>query len=92
MLLEDPDGACFKKVSPAIIALAVSIDAFSVSVSFGMIHLDKTLFIIASGFFAFLFSYISLTFKRRLGIKDGKRIRQFAGVVLILMGIISAIQ
>ena len=91
MLLEDNNTrTTTRKLSPALIALAVSVDAFSVSVSFGMIHLNKTIFILASGIFALIFAYIALTFKSRLGIKSGKRIRQFAGVVLIIMGIISA--
>jgi manganese efflux pump family protein len=92
MLLEDNDAKPSRKLSPALIAFAVSIDAFSVSVSFGMIHLNKVIYILASGIFAIIFSYIALTFKKRLGIKNGKRIRQFAGVVLIIMGIISAMQ
>ena len=81
-----------RKLSPASHCFAVSIDAFSVSVSFGMIHLNKTIYILASGVFAFIFAYIALTFKKRLGIKSGKQIRQFAGIVLIIMGIISAMQ
>jgi len=91
MLLEDNDTkTTSRKFSPALIALAVSIDAFSVSVSFGMIHLNKTIYILASGVFALVFAYIALTFKNKLGIKSGKRIRQFAGIVLIIMGVISA--
>ena len=91
MLLEDDSGTkTSRKLPPGLIAFAVSIDAFSVSVSFGMLHLNKTIFILASGIFAFIFAYVALTFKKRLGIKNGKRIRQFAGIVLIIMGIISA--
>ncbi|WP_210470164.1 manganese efflux pump [Sporosarcina sp. 6E9] len=92
MLLEDNDTKTSRKLPPGILALAVSIDAFSVSVSFGMLHLNKILFILASGIFACVFAYIALTFKNRLGIKSGKRIRQFAGIALIIMGIVSAMQ
>ena len=72
MLLHDDSDAQTKLVSPYLIAVAVSIDAFSVSVSFGMLHLDKVLFIAATGLFSLVFSYAVLRFKGRLGIKDGR--------------------
>lgn len=91
MLLHDDDDEKNMpiKFHPAIIAFIVSVDAFSVSVSFGMLQLNKMLFIVASGLYAFIFSIIALHFKNRLGIKDGKRLRQFAGVSLLVMGVFS---
>ena len=90
MLLQDDDGKSpTGRLHPAIIALAVSIDSFSVSVSFGMLQLNKTLFITASGLFSLILAYAALQLKGRLGIKDGKMIRRFAGIALIIMGILS---
>lgn len=93
MLLQDNDDQpTILKVHPALIALLVSVDAFSVSVTFGMMQLNKLLFIAASGFFALFFSLAALYFQKKLGIKSGKRIRQFAGVSLLIMGILSCIR
>ncbi len=90
MLLQDEDpGSGGKQLPPAFIALAVSIDTFSVSVSFGMLHLDKTLFILASGIFSFFLSYIALVFKEKMGLGDGKIVRRLAGLALLIMGVMS---
>ena len=85
MMMESNNG----RVHPAIIALAVSIDSFSVSVSFGMLQLNKTIFITASGLFYVNSCVCALRFKGRLGVKDGKVLRRFAGIALIIMGIMS---
>lgn len=93
MLLQDDDERPISmKFHPAFIAFIVSIDAFSVSVSFGMLQMNKMLFIAASGFYAFIFSVAALHFKGRLGIKNGHRLRQFAGLSLLVMGIMSCIR
>ena len=77
------------KNSPSIIALAVSVDTFSVSVSFGMLHMDKIIFIMASGIFTFIFSYAALGLKGHLGVKNGKVLRRIAGLALLIIGIMS---
>ena len=94
MLLQDGDtkSSSGKKLHPAIIALAVSIDSFSVSVSFGMLQFNKVLFIFASGIFSFFFAYIALRYKVRLGLKGGRRLRQIAGLALLVMGVLSCIR
>ena len=93
MLLQDEDdNSSFSKLHPAIIALAVSIDTFTVSVSFGMLHLNKVLFIGASGLFSFVFAYISLRFRGVRGFKGSKQLKRFAGLALLIMGILSCIQ
>lgn len=92
MLLHDSDSQSpVGKIHPSVIALAVSIDAFSVSVSFGMLQMNKLLFISASGFFTLIFSYMALRYKGRMGMKDGKTLRRFAGLALLIMGIVSCI-
>ena len=96
MLLQDGDTKTptgkGKKLHPAIIALAVSMDSFSVSVSFGMLHFNKVLFILASGMFSLIFAYIALRFKVRLGLSGGKYLRQIAGIALLVMGVLSCIR
>lgn len=90
MLLEDVDEPSkMLKVSPVFLAFIVSIDAFSVSVTLGMLQFNKLLFVIASGAFSLVFSLIALYFQKKLNINKGKRIRQFAGIVLIIIGIYS---
>jgi manganese efflux pump family protein len=90
MLLQDnSSGSSSKLVSPYLIAFAVSIDAFSVSVSFGMLQMDKTLFIAASGFFTFVFAYAALLIKGHFGLKNGKALRIIAGLALLTLGILS---
>ena len=78
-----------KQIPPFFIAFAVSIDAFSVSVSFGMLHMDKTLFIVASGLFTFVFSCAAFLLKGHLGLKNGKVLRLIAGFALLVIGILS---
>lgn len=93
MLLQDGDGGSpTGKLHPSFIALAVSIDTFSVSVSFGMLQMNKMLFICASGLFTLILSYAALRFKGRLGMKDGKMLRRFAGLALLIMAIMSFIR
>ncbi|AOV08840.1 hypothetical protein BI350_15650 [Sporosarcina ureilytica] len=93
MLLQDNnEQSTMIKLHPAFIAFVVSIDAFSVSVTFGMLQLNKLLYIMASGIFAFVFSLTALYFQKKLGVKNGNRIRQFAGVSLLIMGILSCIR
>lgn len=88
ILLQDENDSSMK-MPPGLIALAVSIDSFTVSVSFGMLHMNKVLFILASGFLSFVFAYGTLRIKNRISTTRSKRLRQFTGVSFILMGIIS---
>ena len=90
MLLQDGETSSVgKQIPPFFIAFAVSIDAFSVSVSFGMLHMDKILFIVASGFSTFVFSCAAFLLKGRLGLKNGKVLRLIAGFALLIIGILS---
>jgi len=91
MLISDDDSnaAMTRQLHPAIIALAVSLDTFSVSVSFGMLQLNKLLFIFASGFLSFMLACTALYFGRHLSIKNGKLLRKISGLVLLTMGIMS---
>lgn len=92
ILQDDEDKSSTMSFHPAIIALAVSMDSFSVSVSFGMLHFNKVLFILASGFFSLFFAYMALRFKGPFRKKGGRRLRQFAGLALLAMGVLSLIR
>lgn len=90
MLLHDDDNSMLKRqLHPAVIALAVSLDTFSISVSFGMLQLNKILFVVAAGFLSFVFSCLALYFGRFLSIRNGKLLRILAGLTLLIMGIVS---
>lgn len=90
MLLHDDDNSMLnRKLHPAVIALAVSLDTFSISVSFGMLHLNKALFIFAAVILSFVFSCLALYFGRFLSIRNGKLLRILAGLTLLTMGILS---
>lgn len=92
MLLEDVEGPSkMIQIPPVFLAFVVSIDAFSVSVTLGMLQFNKWLFIFASGVFSLVFSLVALYFQKKLNIRKGKRIRYFAGFVLIVMGIYSCV-
>lgn len=91
MLLQDENSsvAQTRQLHPAIIALAVSLDTFSVSVSFGMLQLNKILFVFASGLLTFFFSCIALYYGRRMSIQNGTILRRICGVALLIMGVMS---
>lgn len=70
-----------------ILAITASLDTFSVSISFGMLNLQKYLFILSAGLWTFALSYISLYLaKSRLKIK-GDALKWIAGMALIIIGI-----
>ncbi|PYF07530.1 manganese efflux pump [Ureibacillus chungkukjangi] len=75
----------------AILAITASLDTFSVSISFGMLNLQKYLFIISAGIWTFVLSYISLYIaKSRLRIK-GDALKWIAGLALVGISIYSFI-
>lgn len=71
----------------AILALTASLDSFSVSISFGMLNLQKYLFITSAGIWTFLLSYISLHVAK-MGISlKGTPFKWIAGISLMLISI-----
>ncbi|WP_432354055.1 manganese efflux pump [Sporosarcina sp. A2] len=89
MLLQEENETRTKVAGPLLIAVAVSLDGFSVSMSFGLMHLDKWLFIASTGILSLVLSYAAL--RANLTMTAGSRtiLRRFAGLVLIAMGILS---
>jgi len=72
-----------------LLAITTSLDTFSVSISFGMLQLKESLLVCSMGVFAFAFSYIALALNKKIPIKIGVYLQVIAGIVLLLMGIIS---
>lgn len=90
MLLEKVENErSFFQIPPIILAFLVSIDAFSVSFTLGMMQFNRTLFMIASGFFAFVISCVALSFQRQLHFIRGKWISRLGGASLLIIGIYS---
>lgn len=72
----------------SILAISASLDTFSVSVSFGMLNLQKYLFIASAGIWTFFLSYISLTLARKGQRKyKGNSLKWIAGISLMLFSI-----
>ncbi|AHN20498.1 hypothetical protein FCT18_18440 [Lysinibacillus sphaericus] len=76
-------------ISPVLLAVTASLDTFSVSVSFGMLNLEKTIFIISAGLSAFICSYGSLVLARRSQVFFGNKIQIIAGIIFIIMSILA---
>lgn len=91
LLSDSEQPSVVNKISPFFLALIVSVDAFGVSVTFGMMQLNKWLFILASGFFSVTFSAIAFLSTGRLRIINGTFIRRLAGIVFICMGVLSLV-
>lgn len=91
LLDETDEPSLMEKISPVILALLVSMDAFTVSVTFGMMQLNKWLFIFVSGFLSFVFSIIALLSTDRIPFINGNLVRRITGIVFILIGVMSFI-
>ncbi|TQR21159.1 manganese efflux pump MntP family protein [Psychrobacillus vulpis] len=75
--------------SPFLLAIVASIDTFSVSISFGMLKVEKLLFILSSGIFSFFAVFIAQKIIFNHSLMNRVIILKLAGVLLFLMGIIT---
>lgn len=75
-----------------VLSITASLDTFSVSVSFGMLNLQKYLFIISAGIWTFILSYISLRLANSKLPLKGDPLKWFAGLSLITISIYIFIQ
>ncbi|MER2038938.1 MAG: manganese efflux pump [Solibacillus sp.] len=78
----------FPAYSLPIIAILASIDTFSVSLSFGMLNLQKSVFIISAGLSTFVLSYLALIVAQRSVILKSYIFKRTAGIVLVIMSIL----
>ena len=79
----------FSHISPVLLAVTASLDTFSVSVSFGMLNLEKTIFIMSAGLSALICAYGSLVIARRSQVFFGNKIQIIAGIIFIIMSILA---
>lgn len=74
-------------INPLILAISVSLDTFSVSVSFGMLNLQKQLFILSAGISAFICSYSALYFSKKMIKLNRKLLNRIVGILLVGLSI-----
>lgn len=79
----------FPPIPLPLLAILASFDTFSVSLSFGMLSLQKNLFILSAGVGTFLFSYAALVIAERTHVIQGYFFKWVAGITLITISIIS---
>ena len=78
----------FPAYSLPIIAILASVDTFSVSLSFGMLNLQKSLFILSAGISTFILSYLALRIAQKSVILKSYIFKMTAGIVLVIMSIL----
>ncbi|MEQ6356148.1 manganese efflux pump [Lysinibacillus sp. M3] len=76
-------------ISPILLAVTASLDTFSVSVSFGMLNLEKMVFIISAGVSALICSYGSLVIARKSQTLLGNKFQIITGIFFIIMGFLA---
>lgn len=72
----------------SIVAIFASFDTFSVSLSFGMLNLQKDIFVISAGVATFIFSYAALHFAQKSSIVKSYIFKMVAGMLLIVLSIV----
>ncbi|MEK4424019.1 manganese efflux pump [Solibacillus sp. FSL K6-1523] len=70
-----------------IVAILASFDTFSVSLSFGMLNLQKDVFIISAGVATFTLSYAALHFAQKSSILKSYIFKMAAGLLLIVLSV-----
>lgn len=78
-------------ISLPFLAIMTSLDTFSVSVSFGMLNLQKYLFIVSAGVATFLLSYAALVISKK-SFLNGSVFKIMAGIILIAMSVWSVLR
>lgn len=87
ILMQSPKQAPL--LSPYLLAIAASIDTFSVSISFGMLRVEKLIFILSAGIFSFISVFIAQKIVFTHTIMNRIIIMRLAGIILLLMGILT---
>lgn len=70
-----------------VLAVATSIDALMVGLSFAFLEMSILVPVIVIGAVTFVLSLVGFEFGRRLGAVFGKRVRVVGGAILILIGV-----
>ncbi|MEI6080693.1 MAG: manganese efflux pump, partial [bacterium] len=70
-----------------ILAIATSIDALAVGVSFAFLDISITIPVIIIGCVAFIFSFVGVELGNRLGCYAKSRAEVLGGLILIVLGV-----
>jgi len=79
------DPYSFRKM--ATLAIATSIDAFAIGISFSILNIDIVFPAIIIGIITFLFSFGGLTIGIKLGKAFGSKVELIGGLILIFIGV-----
>lgn len=82
---EEEDKFSFKELT--LLAIATSIDAFAVGVTFAILKTDIIIPLIAIGLVAFILTEIGLVLGKKIGNYFGDKFEIIGGTILILLGI-----
>ena len=83
---EDP-GNADRFITLFILAIATSIDALAVGVSFSFLDMSITIPVVIIGVITFILSFIGVEIGNRLGCYAKSKAEIFGGLILILLGI-----
>ena len=81
---EDSDKFSFKELT--LLAIATSIDAFAVGITYAVLNTDILIPVIMIGVTAFIFTIIGLYLGKKIGNYFGDKFEILGGVILILLG------
>jgi manganese efflux pump family protein len=70
-----------------MLSIATSIDALVIGISFAFISINLYLATFIIGFTTFFFSMLGILFGKKTGLKFGRKMEAFGGVMLILIGL-----
>lgn len=93
MLLESQKKSEEKNINPLDIkviismALATSIDAFAVGISFAIIKVNMIMAVLIIGLVTFIASMLGVLFGKKTGARFGQKIEIIGGLILIAIGI-----
>ena len=84
---EKPADASFAFKSMFVLAIATSIDALALGVSFAFLHINLWTAILVIGLTTFAFSVVGLLIGKKVGSRFHSGAEIFGGVILIAIGI-----
>jgi len=84
---DDPDKNKFSFTELTFLAIATSIDAFAVGVTYAVLGENITIPIIIIGLVAFIFTIIGIYLGKKIGDYLGDKFEIMGGVILILLGL-----
>ena len=82
---ENSDNFSFKELT--LLAIATSIDAFAVGITYAVLKTDILIPVIMIGVTAFIFTIIGLYLGKKIGNYFGDKFEILGGVILILLGV-----